>query len=139
MTEPEYRFFIHIDVRFRDVDALNHVNNAVYFTYMEQARVHYMKHLGLVDGEAPDFNFIIAEAACTFKQPIFLGQNVIVRIRAADLKNSSFAFEYSIDDADTGRVLAIGRTVQVCYDYENNKPVPIPAEWRARMEAFENG
>jgi acyl-CoA thioester hydrolase len=134
----DFRFFIHIDVRFRDVDALNHVNNAVYFTYMEQARVHYMKHLGLVEDYTSGFGFIIAEAACTFKQPIFLGQNVIVRIRATDLKNSSFVFEYSIDDADTGRVLAIGRTVQVCYDYEASKPVPIPAEWRARVEAFES-
>ena len=134
---PAFRFFIHIEVRFRDLDALNHVNNAVYFTYMEQARFHYMKHLGLLGGDLSDTGMIVAEASCTFKQPIFFGQNIIARIRAAELKNSSFVLEYSLDDVDTGRVMATGRTVQVCYDYEDNKPIPIPYEWRSSIEAFE--
>ena len=135
----EFRFFIHIEVRYSDIDAMNHANNAVYFTYLEQARFHYLKHLDLIGSDVSNPGFVIAEACCTFKQPIFLGQNIIARIRATELKNSSFAFEYSLDDVDTGRVLATGRTVQVCYDYESNKPIPIPYEWRARIEAFESG
>ena len=136
---PAFRFFIHVEVRFSDLDALNHVNNAVYFTYLEQARIHYMKHLGLIGGDVGDTGMIVAEASCTYQQPIFFGQKIIARIRATELKNSSFVLEYSLDDVDTGRVMATGRTVQVCYDYENNRPIPIPYEWRSRIEAFERG
>jgi acyl-CoA thioester hydrolase len=133
---PEFRFFIHIDVRFGDLDPYNHVNNAMFFTYMEQARVRYLQHLNLVE-TASDLGIIIAEASCTYKRPIVFGQNIICRIRASNLKNSSFVFEYSLDDADYDRVMAIGRTVQVCYDYDAGKPVPIPTAWRARIEQFE--
>ena len=95
-----FRFFVPIDIRFRDLDALNHVNNAVYFTYMEHARIAYLRHLGLFDGDVSDTGMIVAEAMCTFKAPIVFDQNIVVRVRAIHLKNSSFVFEYSLEDAD---------------------------------------
>jgi acyl-CoA thioester hydrolase len=136
---PEFRFSTPIEVRFRDLDALNHVNNAVYFSYMEHARFAYLKHLGLFESDASNTGMILAEASCTFKAPITLGQNVVARVRATDLKNSSFAFEYSLEDAESGQVMATGRTAQVCFDYAANKSIPIPARWRERIDRFERG
>lgn len=137
--QPVFRFSTPIEVRFSDLDALNHVNNAVYFTYMEQARIHYMIRIGLIDSDLSDTGIIVAEATCTYKAPIVFGQHIVARVRATHLKNSSFVFEYSLDDAESGRVMATGRTVQVCYDYSAAKPKPIPRAWRDRLEAFENG
>lgn len=134
-----FRFSAPIDIRFRDLDALNHVNNAVYFTYMEHARFAYLRRLGLFDGDASDTGMIVAEATCTFKAPITVDQKIVARVRVVHLKSSSFVFEYSLEDADSGQVMATGRTVQVCYDYAGNKPKPIPARWRERIERFERG
>ena len=136
---PSFRFSLPIEIRFRDLDALNHVNNAVYFSYMEHARFAYLRHLGLFVGDGLDKGMIVAEATCTFKAPITLGQNVVAQVRATDLKNSSFVFEYSLEDADSGRVMATGRTSQVCFDYATNKSISIPAHWRERIERFERG
>ena len=83
--QSTFRFTIPIEVRFRDLDALNHVNNAVYFTYMEHARFAYLRHLGLFSDDASDTGMILAEATCAFKAPIAFGQGVVVRVRATDL------------------------------------------------------
>jgi acyl-CoA thioester hydrolase len=134
-----FRFSIPIEVRFRDVDALGHVNNAVHFTYMEHARIAYLRRLGLFSGDPSDTGMIVAEAACVYKAPIVFGQTIVVRMRATNLKNSSFVFEYSLEDDGSGQVMATGRSVQVCYDYTAGRSTPIPAVWRERIQAFERG
>lgn len=134
-----FRLSVPIEVRFRDLDALNHVNNAVYFSYMEHARIVYLKGLGLFGDDASDTGMILAEATCAFKAPIVLGQSIVVRVRATELKNSSFVFEYRLEDADSGRLMADGRSVQVCYDYAAGKSMPMPPRWRKRIEQFERG
>lgn len=134
-----FNFSTPIEVRFRDLDALRHVNHAVYFSYMEHARFAYLRHLGLFDGDASDTGMILAEAACTYRAPIMLGIKLVARVRATNLKNASFVFEYSLEDAASGQVMASGRTVQVCYDYAAGKSIPIPPQWRARIEQFERG
>jgi len=134
-----FRFSIPLEVRFRDVDALGHVNNAVYFTYMEHARIAYLRRLGLFSGDPSDTGMIVAEAACAYKAPIVFGQSIVVRMRATNLKNSSFIFEYSLEDSGSGQVMATGRSVQVCYDYVAGRSTPIPTIWRERIEAFERG
>ncbi len=136
MTDA-FHFSLPIEVRFRDIDALGHVNNAVYFTYMEQARIGYMQTVGLRSARAEASSFIIAEATCQFKAPVTLGTPLVVRVRVAELRNSSFVMEYSIEDHATGSVMALGRTVNVAYDYAAACSIPIPDEWRARIEAFE--
>lgn len=137
--DPVFRCTIPIEVRFRDLDARNHVNNAVYFTYMEEARIKYLQKIGLLDESLSDTSMIVAEATCTYKAPIESGQTILARVRIAQLKNSSFIFEYSLDDAKTSRVMATARTVQVCYDYARGTSVPIPDHWRERIERFERG
>jgi acyl-CoA thioester hydrolase len=139
LDQPIFHFSTPIEVRFSDLDAFHHVNNAVYFTYMEQARFQYLKRVGLFDGTISSLGIIIAEAACTYLAPIVFDQNIVIRVRATHLKNSSFVFEYSLDDADSGRVMATGRTVQVCFDYAAGSSMPIPAAWRERLERFERG
>jgi acyl-CoA thioester hydrolase len=125
-----------MEVRWRDLDALNHVNNAVYFTYLEQARVHYLRELGVVPETPSGISFILAEAHCRFKSPLTLGERVTVYIRVSELRNSSFVFEYRVEGEDQ-RLAAEARSIQVWYDYENRSPVPISDEWREAIVGFE--
>lgn len=138
MSNDRFRFSTAMEVRWRDLDALNHVNNAVYFTYLEQARVHYLRELEVVPDTPSGIGFILAEAHCQFKSPLTLGERVTVYIRVSELRNSSFVFEYRMEGEDQ-RLAAEARSIQVCYDYEKKRPVPISDAWREAIIRFEPG
>jgi acyl-CoA thioester hydrolase len=134
----EFRFFQPVDIRYADIDAQRHVNNARHFTYMEFARAKYVEHLGLWDGRDFDnIGFILVEQSCTYLAPITYEQNIQVGVCTAQLGNKSFELAYSIQDRESGEELAEGRTVLVAYDYRMGKSISIPAEWRQRIETFE--
>lgn len=146
MSGDTFHFSTSIKIRFRDLDAFGHVNNAVYFTYMEMARSEYFTHVGLLKkelplsfggNERPSIFFIIAEAACQFKAPIQMDAQLIVKTRVHSLRNSSFAMEYHFVDQVTGQIVAIGRTINVTYDYSASHSVPMTEEWRAVLTTFE--
>jgi len=132
-----FRHVLPMVVRFRDIDALGHVNNAVFFTYLETARVDYMlREILRTQRMAPtDVGLILAQIACQFKAPIYYGQKVEVGTRVVEMRNSSFIIQQQIE-AD-GQMAARSDSVVVCYDYPSGKSVPIPDEFRARVKAFE--
>ena len=136
MGDGQFAFAASIDVRWRDLDALAHVNNAVYLTYLEHARVEYARHLGLAPNDPTQIGMIMAEATCRYRSPLRLGERVTVQIRVSDLRNSSFTFEYAVLGGD-GRLAATASTVQVCFDYDAGRPIGIPPEWRDAISAFE--
>lgn len=138
MNDDPFRFSTTLEVRWRDLDALNHVNNAVYFTYLEEARIRYLRELEIVPRAPSGIGFILAEANCQFKSPLTLGERVTVRLRVSELRNSSFVFEYRVE-GENGRLAATARTVQVRYDYEEGRPVPLPDAWREVIVDFEPG
>ena len=128
------RFNIRFTVRFRDIDALGHVNNAVYFTYMEQARTEYW--IQLMNLKALDeFAFIVAHAECDFKVAAKFGDELEVSIRTSSVGNSSFVWDYEIRNARTEQLVATGKTIQVYYDYKAQKPVPVPDHVRSKLLA----
>jgi acyl-CoA thioester hydrolase len=138
MADVPFRFSITFDIRWRDLDALGHVNNAVYFTYLEEARVRYLRELEMVSDNPVEVGIILAGSSCQFKSPLELGEQVTVRLRVRELRNSSFVIEYRIE-GDGGRLAATADSVQVCYDYEERHPVPIPDVWREIITAYEPG
>jgi acyl-CoA thioester hydrolase len=138
MKDDHFRYATTIEVRWRDLDALGHVNNAVYLTYLEEARVHYMRELGLGFRSIDEVGIIFAEVTCTFLSPILLSEQVTIRVRVAELGRSSFVFDYQMEGED-GRVVARARSVQVCYDYEAERSIPIPERWRQLIIDYEPG
>lgn len=135
---PEFRFYHPIEVRYGDLDPQGHVNNAKFMTYMEQARVQYIKHLGLWDGKSfLEIGFILAEARVTFLAPILFIQQVRVGVRVSRLGNKSLDMEYCIEDIQTGQEMARGSSVQVAYDYRSAKTIPLPEHWRQIIREFE--
>jgi acyl-CoA thioester hydrolase len=128
-----FPFVFREDVRFRDLDGMGHVNNAVFLTYMESARIAYLAALG--GGSNPQQNLILARMEVDFRSPIALGESVEIGVRPARLGTKSFELEYEVR-AD-GRLAAEARSVLVGFDYTRGESVEIPAEWRDWLEPAE--
>lgn len=134
-----YNFYYPIEVRYGDLDPQGHVNNAKYLTYCEQARIAYIRNLGLWQpGSFMNIGVILADARLTFRAAILFGQSVRVGVRVTRLGNKSLDMEYQIEDEDSRRTLADGATVLVTYDYHISQTIPIPDDWRRAITAFEN-
>lgn len=124
-------------VRFADVDSMGHVNNAVYLSYFEQARVAFFKTLGQLDLRFMDlksvFGFIVAEIGIKFLAPTYLDQEIVIAIRVAEIRTKAFRFEYEIRDKKDKTLLATGFSVQVMYDYRRKKTFDMPDALRRKI------
>jgi acyl-CoA thioester hydrolase len=135
----DYRFTLPIEVRYGDLDPQGHVNNAKHLTYFEQARVQYLIELGLfsTDQSFMEIGVILADAQITYLATIRYGQKIRVGARAVKLGNKSITMAQNIVDATTGEALATGGVVMVAYDYQARKTIPLPEEWRKKIQAYE--
>jgi acyl-CoA thioester hydrolase len=125
--------FIHRErVRFRDLDALGHVNNAVFLTYIESARIGYLLDLGVATS-LDDLAIIVARIEIDFRSPVGLGDDVEIGVRASRFGTKSFDLEHELHAG--GRLVAEAKTVCVGYDYGSGETVPIPETWRERLAA----
>jgi len=125
--------FVHTErVRFRDLDAMNHVNNAVFLTYLEQARFHFLEQLGLArrEHEPP---LILARVEIDFRSPAAFGDEIEIGVRAGRIGTKSFELEYDLRVAE--RVVAQARSVQVGYDYSRGETVELRPTWREALGA----
>jgi acyl-CoA thioester hydrolase len=118
-----------IELRFSDLDAYGHVNSALYFTYLETARVKLFHDFFREVSEQGVFT-VVARAECDFKIPILLHDEVIVTLWVAKTGRSSFDLEYRLHDSQE-RVYATARTTMVCFDSINNVTVAIPESLKA--------
>ena len=122
--------FVHREtVRFRDLDGMGHVNNAVYSTYLEQARLAWFGE----DEEMPLRDVILARTEIDFRSPLGVGETVAIGVRPSRLGTKSFDLEYELR-AD-GRLVAEAKSVLVGYDYTRSESRPIPERWRQRLSA----
>jgi acyl-CoA thioester hydrolase len=121
-------FSHRLEVRFRDCDALGHVNNAVYLTYLEQARFNHWKAIGIADANGERVpGVILARAEIDYRRPAQYGDIIEIRLGIAATGRTSFTYEYEILDA-AGELIAAARTVLVRYDYSVGRPVPLSDE-----------
>lgn len=133
-----FRFYHPIEVRYADIDAQRHVNSSRYFTYMEQARARYIRQLGLWEGRDFDaIGIILAEQSCRYLQPITFEQSIRVGVRTERMGNKSIEMAYVIERVPDGEAMAIGRTILVAYDYQQNRSILVPQRWREAAAAFE--
>ena len=134
-----------VEVRLADTDAMGHVNNARYLTYVEIARVAYYER---VTGEAlpigvhgAEEGMILAEIRMTYRSPAFYGETLTVETRVERIGRSSFGMVHRITAPESrygpARLIAVADSVLVSYDYRDEQPIPVPTAWRTAMEEFE--
>lgn len=117
-----------IEIRFADLDAYGHVNNAIFFTYLETARVKLFRER-FAELMQKGLLFLVVEASCRYRRPIGLNDRVLVDISTEDVGRSSFTFSYRVHDGE-GQEFADARTVMVCFDQGRGKVVSLPEDFR---------
>ena len=123
--------FVHREtVRFRDVDSMGHVNNAVFLTYIEEARIAYLLPFG-----AEVTNMILARVEIDYRSPLSYGEALDVTVRCASMRRSSFVLEFKATERAAGRLVAEARKVLVHYDYGASRSLALPPELRDLLKA----
>lgn len=143
---PESSCTLRAEVWFRDLDAMGHVNNAVFFSFFEQVRTRYwLTLLGETPG-APDLSrisFVVVHAECDYASPAYLGERLLIGCRITEVRRTSFVFEYKVvateaDSSDAAvRVVATGKSVQVLYSWAEKKAIPVADDLKKKIEARE--
>ncbi len=139
MTD-QFRHRTRLEVRFRDVDAFGHVNNAVFLSYIEQARIRYLAEalaLPITLTDVQELPLILARIEIDYRAPIFFGQTVEVGTRVDWIGRSSFSMSHHATAGDDAHTVCEANTILVAYAYPSARPMPVPDEWRRRMELTE--
>jgi acyl-CoA thioester hydrolase len=159
-----YPCWYAVQIRFRDLDPLAHVNNTVYFTYFEEARSYYFNQLepwlrqwpsreehqhreGNDEPHNPriqtgprgaHYGLLVKENSCTYALPLVRADQAEVGVRVAKVGRTSFVMEHQIRDINEHeRIFATGRSVMVWCDYHTGRPHPVPPSLRHAFEQME--
>lgn len=118
-----------IQVRFSDVDSLGHVNNAVYLSYFEMARVLFMnEHIG-PHWDWRNKGMILRKNEVEYMQPVYLYEDVEIEIIPHHLGNTSFTLDYIL--FANGVPKCKGRSVLVCFNFVTNKKIEVYDEFKS--------
>lgn len=115
-----------IHIRFRDLDPLRHVNNAVFNTYFEEARINFIKavpelHTSMKEG----FSFVLAHLDLKYIQPVEYDDSVVIGSSLKSIGNSSVEGIQGLFSTD-GKIKAVAKTTGVWYDVNKKRPARLP-------------
>lgn len=129
----KFPFSCPIQVRWRDLDAFGHVNNATFASYLEMARTDAWTAL-FGGRNALAIPFFVKRLEIDYRRPIGLEDEVRVWLRVGETRGASFTFEYVVEAG--GKIAAEAVTKLACVDKTTGKPVPIDPEVRATLETL---
>ncbi|MEW6005227.1 MAG: thioesterase family protein [Stygiobacter sp.] len=139
MNKEQFKHKINIKVRFSDLDAMQHVNNATYLTYLEEARIEYFNKI--FDRSRSDLNFqaVVGKIEISYLYPIELGDDVEVYTRVSKLGNKSADVEHLIAVKKGNKIINSAESITklVFYDYKNKTTKLIPEEVKQIIKKFE--
>lgn len=127
--------FVHpVSLRYRDLDTFGHVNNAVYLSYLEAARIAWW--LEVTGGEGLDaLNMILARAEIDYRSPVVWGESLEIGVRCSSVGRTSLEIEMRIVEAGSGRLVADARKVCVLFDHAAGHKLEVPEALRARLQS----
>jgi acyl-CoA thioester hydrolase len=131
-----YPVSFEIEPRFRDTDAMGHLNHGVFVTYFEVARAKYWESL-TGSRSYDEVPFLLAHVEADYRSQAFVRERLRCGVRVSRLGNRSFECTYRVEECENGRLVAEGRSVQVMFDYDRQVTIPVPDDFRARVRAFE--
>lgn len=136
----DFHHIYKVKVKFNEVDMLHIVNNAVYFTYFEQARIQYAKDAGLL----PDDNIFSEESLyymvhneINYLKPAFFDDDLNIYTRISYIKHSSFGFEHIVENSKSKKIIAEGGGVSVHVNPVSKKSSPISDEVIEKVKTYE--
>ncbi|MBN8703529.1 MAG: acyl-CoA thioesterase [Bacteroidetes bacterium] len=129
-----------IQIRFKDLDSLGHVNNANHITYLELARVKYFHEVINEPIEWNKAGFIIARHEIDYKLPVLLEDKLVVHTSVTRIGSKSFDFEYQLireNAPEHAKIAVVAKSVIVCFNFETHQSVAVPESWINKIKAFE--
>lgn len=123
-----------LPIRWGDMDAMNHVNNTVYFRYMEQARIEWLESLGYGTGQHTDEGPVIVNAGCTYLVPLVYPGNVELRMFIGHPGRSSLPTHYELRLQGNEKLYATGDAKMVWINPASGRSIPLPGNMRALAE-----
>ncbi len=127
-------------VKFHEVDMLHIVNNAVYFNYLEQARIKYAKDLGILPSEGIAKNgtaFYMARNEINYLKVALFEDHLRIYSRVSYIKHSSFGFEHIIENNSNQKIIAEGFGVLVHVNPLTKESIPLPKDFVNLVSEFE--
>jgi acyl-CoA thioester hydrolase len=128
-------------VKFRDIDLVNVVNNVVYFSFFEDARIEYLhdlqKKYQLTKILDEFSSFFIAHNECDYIEPALYDDDLVIYTRIDFVKNTSFGFRHIVENTKTKRIHAKGGGVFVYIDQKTKAPMPLPEEFYNAVKHYE--
>lgn len=133
------RVTIEIPVAWGEMDALGHVNNVVYFRYLESSRIAFIRSLALDDVRSVQVDgvkvgFILQGVQCRFRRPVVFPDTLRVTARLVKVEEDRFTLAHEVISEAQQVVAAVGEGTIVTYDYANARKVAIPPTLRARLQ-----
>lgn len=140
MEINNFKHHISIKVRFSDLDAMGHVNNATYLTYLEEARIAYFNEVLNYTENNLAFGAVVAKIEIDYIRQIELGDIIEVYTKCSSFGNKSSDIEHLIviKKVKDNLTAAKAKTKLVSFDYKLRKSVPVPRDVKAKIETYEN-
>lgn len=131
----EFRFYISIHVRFSETDMFGHVNNVSAFIYFEEARIEYLKSLGLFKNLSnPKAVPVVSDLQCDYHQPIYFQNELKLYVKTAQIGQTSFDLHY-LGVNEKGDVCLTGRGRMVYVDSVTGKAVKLTSDMKERLKS----
>lgn len=137
----DYPVIVEVPVAWGEMDAYQHVNNATYFRYFENARIAYFDRTGVIDalrmpqGVGP----ILAETSCRYRAPVTYPDTLHIGARVTELGDDRFQMAYAVYSEHAARITTTGGALVVAFDYAANTKAAVPDAWRQAFESLEGG
>jgi acyl-CoA thioester hydrolase len=130
----DYPVIYEQNVAWGDMDAFGHVNNVIYYRYIESARICYLDVLNIFK---LDINTVVASSQCKYLKPVFYPDQLKIGVRVEEIRNSAFRMNYLIWSSAQQQNVALGEAVIVCVDKENMQKTLIPEIIREKIIKIE--
>ena len=126
------KFSSKVNIRFVDIDALGHVNNAVFLNFFEEGRIAWFNKLVGKNWDWKKHGAILARNEIDYLQPLLFNDQATIEVKCDNVGNKSISLSYTIHK-NGNDIVAKGRSVLVCYDYEKDESVPVYSTWKKKL------
>ncbi|MDD9950184.1 MAG: thioesterase family protein [Zetaproteobacteria bacterium] len=134
----DYAIVTSMPCVWREMDAFQHVNNSVFFTYFENARIVYFEQTQIMGPQAdPEVGPILAKTSCKYIRPITFPDTLWVGTSVTEIQESQFSMRYGVWSTQQNHLAALGEAVIVSYHYPNKRKVTLPDSWKTQINQLE--
>ena len=126
-TNNPLLFTTTMALRWRDMDALGHLNNATYFTFMEQARIDWFLEKAQLNIEEEQDGPVIVNTECTFKAALRFPDTIKIETSVTTIKTRSFDMQHTFYSSHNDKIHAIGRVTIVWINYQKEQAITLPS------------